>query len=141
MDLIEAGFAADRLIAAEVAIQDRMWGPANERADATNNQLFDAALSQLVVTKCKIDGADSAEAVESAESFYPKGWEGLRDYGSEVANIVVAIAFLRSEVKRRVYAGEDTTRAKRGEPYVKSVPYVSSEEAATEARTVAHHSV
>lgn len=127
-----AGLTADELIAVEVAVQDRMWGEANERADSTHNQLLDAALSQIVVTKALLDGCSTDEAVDIGKGFYPTDWEGLRSYGSTVANLAVAAAFIRSEIKRRVMAGEDTTRTKRGQPYVKSVPYVSSEEARAE---------
>lgn len=125
-----AGLTADNLIATEVAIQDAMWGPANERADATGNQMMTAAMAQLVLVQRKLDGDPSDEAVRLAQEFYPPDWNGFRDYGSTVANLVVAAAFLRSEIKRRVLAGEDTTRAKRGEAYKgPDLPYVSSEDA------------
>lgn len=128
-----AGALADKLIATEVAIQDRMWGDANERADSTNNQLLDAALAQQVLLGTKLKaGATSEDAVEEALGFYPKGWDGLRDYGSHVANLVVAAAYLRSEIKRRILLGEDTTRTKRGEAYTTASPYVSSEQAISE---------
>lgn len=127
-----AGNRADSLIATEVAVQDRMWGDANERADSTNNQLLDAALAQVVVTKALLDGTPVEDAVEIGKGFYPTGWDGLRSYGSPVANLVVAAAFIRSEIKRRVLLGEDTTRTKRGEAYTTATPYVSSDEALTE---------
>jgi hypothetical protein len=125
-----AGDLADVLISKEVAIQDRMWGDANERADATGNQMIRAAQAQVTLTILKLDGDTSADALHIAEAFYPKDWEGFRDYGSNVANLVVAAAYLRSEVKRRILLGEDTTRAKRSEPYTKARPYVSSDVAA-----------
>lgn len=126
-----AGRDADNLIATEVAIQDRMWGDANERADASGNQMMTAAMAQLVLLQRKIAGDPSDEAVKLAQEFYPPDWNGFRDYGSNVANLVVAAAFIRSEIKRRILAGEDTTRAKRGEAYKgPDFPYVSSEDAA-----------
>lgn len=131
-DLVRAGESADNFIATEVAIQDRMWGPANERADAANNQLMNAGLAQLVLVSQKIQGETSDDAVEIAREFYPVGWSGFRDYGSNIANLVVAVAFLRSEIKRRLLAGEDTTRAARKpeQPYNADtgLPYVSSSE-------------
>jgi hypothetical protein len=127
-----AGATADALIATEVAIQDRMWGDANERADSTKNQLLDAGFAQLVVLHQKLDGVASDTAVEQAREFYPEDWDGLRDYGSNVANLVVAAAFIRSEIKRRILLGEDTTRTKRGEAYTTATPFVSSEVAASE---------
>lgn len=127
-----AGRQSDALIATEVAVQDRMWGDANERADSTHNQLIDAALAQVVVTKALLDNCPIDEAVEIGKGFYPTGWGGLRSYGSTVANLVVAAAYLRSEIKRRILLGEDTTRTKRGEAYTTSVPYISSEDVLSE---------
>jgi hypothetical protein len=128
---LSAGQQADQLIATEVAIQDRMWGEANERADSTRNQLMDAAMAQLVLLNAKLSDATAEEALDEATIYYPEDWNGLRDYGSNVANLVVAAAFIRSEIKRRLLLGEDTTRAKRGEPYVgPDFPNVSSDVAA-----------
>lgn len=126
----QAGQLADKLIATEVAIQDRMWGDTNDRADSTNNQLMDAAIAQQVLVKAKLEGEDPKEALLQGSSFYPPDWDGFRDYGSTVANLVVAAAYIRSEIKRRILMGEDTTRAKRDQPYVAANPAVSSEEAA-----------
>lgn len=128
----QTGERADQLIATEVAIQDKMWGDANERADSTNNQMLAAAMAQLALLEGKLNGQSSDDATLAAgAAFYPKDWNGFRDYGSNVANLVVAAAFIRSEIKRRLLLGEDTTRAKRGEPYKgPDFPYVSSEDAA-----------
>lgn len=134
-DLTSAGQQADALIATEVAIQDRMWGDANERADAVNNQLLSAGRSQLDFLNLKLSGVPSDLALATVkDAIYPPDWGGFRDYGSNVANLVVAAAFIRSEIKRRIILGEDTTRAKRGEQYPKDQPYVSSEAAAEEIK-------
>lgn len=129
-----AGAQADQLIATEVAIQDKMWGDANERADATNNQLLAAGAAQLnALFFNRVAMAPRDNAFASAKhGFYPEDWEGFRDYGSDVANLVVAAAFIRSEIKRRLLLGEDTTRVKRGEVYTHAKPYLSSEQAAQE---------
>jgi hypothetical protein len=128
-----AGQLADTLIATEVAVQDRMWGDANERADSVDNQLIAAAQAQLQLTSCLLDGHNPARATALALlDHYPEEWDGLRSYGSTVANLAVAAAFIRSEIKRRILLGEDTTRTKRGEPYTTAQPYVSSEEALAE---------
>jgi hypothetical protein len=128
-----AGEKADALIATEVVIQDRMWGDANERADSDDGQLLAAAHAQLVLTGLLLDGHTHQRATAHALlECYPEDWDGLRSYGSIVANLVVAAAFIRSEIKRRILAGEDTTRAKRGEPYTLATPYVSSEQAISE---------
>lgn len=126
----KAGGIADALIDIEVAIQDKMWGDANERADSTKNQLVGAATAQILLVKMTLDGVppDMALAV-AKDASYPKDWDGFRSYGSPVANLVVAAAFIRSEIKRRILLGEDTTRTKRGEPYTVAAPYMSAEEA------------
>lgn len=131
-----SGKVADQLIAAEVAIQDKMWGDTNERADATHNQLIDAAMAQTVVSKALTENLPEEAAVEIAKAFYPTGWDGLRSYGSVVANLVVAAAFLRSEIKRRIAAGDSLVRTKRGEPYHVAQPYMTSEEAAAPGATL-----
>lgn len=126
-----AGTKADELIATEVAIQDRMWGDANERADATNNQMVAAGLAQVMLVYQQGLGHPPEDALDIATQFYPETWNGFRTYGSTVANLVVASAFLRSEIKRRLLLGEDTTRTKRGEAYKgPDFPYISSEDAA-----------
>jgi hypothetical protein len=126
----KAGALADSLIAKEVAVQDLMWGEANERADSTENQLIAAAQAQLQLTSCLLDGHDAARATALALlDYYPEDWDGLRSYGSVVANLGVVAAFCRSEMKRRILLGEDITRTKRGEPYTTAQPNLSSDEA------------
>lgn len=129
---ISAGAKADELIAGEVAIQDKMWGIGNDRADAVKGQMQDSAMAQIGVVALKRQGVSSEVAVRLCyDDFYPKDWDGFRDYGSDVANLVVAAAYLRNEIKRKIGAGEDTTRLKRLEVYPgRNTPAVSSEEAA-----------
>lgn len=136
MDLAQAGQLADLLIAREVAVQDQMWGDANERADATDNQLIDAAMAQLGFLQLRFTGLDEAVALQAAEEeYYPTdlGWSGFRSYGSNIANLVVAAAYIRSEIKRRALLGEEITRTRRNEAWGEkggtSRPYMSSEEA------------
>lgn len=123
-----AGHEADQLIASEVGRQDRMWGVANERADTHGNQLLHAAMAQLDAVDLRLAGIHSA--FESIPAIYPPDWTGFRDYGSTVANLVVAAAFLRQEIKRRIAAGEDTTRLSRDQ--VKQ-PYTGDQPAVQEA--------
>jgi hypothetical protein len=148
-----AGVFTDQLIKEEVDIQARMWGDTNECADTTKNQLIKAALAQLTLLIEKFEqehrialvdhplspiGADrraqlSAVLLDDVRRHcYPEDWDGFRDYGSNIANLVVAAAFIRNEIKRRVILDEDTTRTKRGEPYKGASPYVSAEQAAAE---------
>lgn len=106
--------SADNLILAEIAKQDAMWGETNERADISKGQLYYAAMSQIdIVHSLEVAGFDSEYAVQTAQEFFPPDWGGLRDYGSGVANLVVAAAYLRQEIVRRIRNGESTYRAPR----------------------------
>lgn len=134
---VAAGAKADSLLATEVAIQDKMWGLSNERAAADKSQMIYAAAAQLLLTVLKVEGITSKEATTLAKaSFYPTSWDGFRDYGTEdgpiIANLVVAGAFIRSEIKRRLLAGEGYDRAPRPktETYPeRNTPNVSSVQA------------
>jgi len=110
IDPVTAGAKADELIAGEIARQDAMWGVSNERADTTSGQLMQAGMAQLDALYERQQGYDGFKNVPD---IYPEGWAGFRDYGSDVANLVVAAAFIRQEIKRKIANGEDTTRASR----------------------------
>lgn len=121
-----AAAQADKLIAAEIERQDKMWGVANERAAVADGQLFHAGLAQLdaLLARTAGDGWPSDPPV-----IYPRDWSGFRDYGSDVANLVVAVAFLRQEIKRLIEKGESTTRAPRNyatQPYGGAQPAVQT---------------
>lgn len=113
------GEMADALIAAEVAGQDKMWGVANERTDSSKGQLLEAGVSQTqAVVNRRADGTPID--YRNPPASYPDGWSGFRDYGSDIANIVVGIAYMRQEVKRLLAANADTTRLTRdqaNQPY------------------------
>jgi len=117
----KAAVLADALIAQEVALQDAMWGKGNERADATKGQMLKAAQAQLsLVELTAMADYDLDTAIRIAQgAFYPQDWSGFRHYGSNVSNLVVAVAYLRNEIKRRIVNGEDTLRTSRP----KSQPY------------------
>ena len=109
---------ASELIAAEVERQDRMWGVANERADVSKGQLAKAAEGHLHALRAKQAGNTYAFAIPVEP--YPDTWS-LRDYGSDIANLVIAAAFLHQEIKRKLAAGESYERTSRNpvvEPYV-----------------------
>lgn len=111
---------ADELIASEVARQNAMWGPENERADATQGQLLEAGMAQLEATY--------AEDFSEVPFIYPDDWSGFRDYGTPIANLVVAAAFIRQEIARRLRLGEDYTRKSRNtatQPYGTDQPAVN----------------
>lgn len=111
MDIDTAERLADNLIFQEIAKQDKMWGRINERADTSKGQLLQAALAQAGATHNRING--DAAAFDTTPGIYPADWSGFRDYGSDIANLVVAIAYLRQEVKRKLLNGEDRTRTSR----------------------------
>ena len=114
------------LIAAEVARQDRMWGQAYERVDVSRGQLMNAAMAQLDALEARQVGLPDAFNVIPEQ--YPFGWSGFRDYGSDIANLVVAAAYLQQEIKRKLALGEPTTRTSRNlqtQPYDdKTKPFV-----------------
>ena len=113
-----AGERADEIIAKEVAGQDKMWGVANERTDADSGQLLAAGLAQLEALFLRRSGETTA--FDTPPTSYPSDWSGFRDYGSDVANLAVAAAFIRQEMKRLIATGAATTRTARNpetQPY------------------------
>jgi hypothetical protein len=134
------GKKAEDLVADEVAIQERMWGLSNERPDVKDNQLIDAAKAQLALVLHIEEGMreDRATALALLDH-YPNDprWGGLRSYGSTIANLVVASAFIRAEIKRRLVLGEDQTRTPRNAAYSGTQPVVSSEIALAEHKSEA----
>lgn len=120
-----SGEIADDIIAREVAGQDAMWGRSNERADSSNGQLLQAGLAQAhALYSRRVTGVPIDDA--NPPACYPDGWSGFRDYGSDVANLAVAAAFIRQEIKRLVASGADITRKSRD---VKSQPYTGDQPA------------
>lgn len=106
------GEEADKLIAAEIAGQDKMWGTANDRADVSGGQMLAAALAQSHALHARrVDGTPID--YRSPPAIYPADWGGFRDYGSDIANLVVAAAYLRQEIKRLIANGEPMTRLTR----------------------------
>lgn len=111
---------ARAIIAAEVARQNSMWGDMNERADIAKLQLMAAAQAQLTLIQGRSMGLEDDTALLAAKSaYYPDDWSGFRDYGSEIANLGVAAAYIENEIKRRLLKGESTYRAPRpaDQPY------------------------
>jgi hypothetical protein len=130
---------ADEIIANEVKIQNAMWQREEDRpiTDNAGGELVLASVSQLIALLDKQHGCTSEEAFGSSgtalQAFYPTGWSGFRDYGSDIANLAVAAAFLRGEIARKLRLGEDTTRAARkpDQKYaVGTVPAVNSSDVA-----------
>lgn len=123
-DPVKAGQAADDIIASEIARQDAMWGRANERADTRHGELLQAGLAQAQATWLRRDGQT---AFDTPPPCYPVDWSGFRDYGSDVANLAVAAAFIRQEMKRLIDNGAPTIRTSRNpavQPYSGDQPAV-----------------
>jgi hypothetical protein len=126
---VHAG-VAKTLIDTEMMKQDQMWGVANERADVSKQQLMKAASAQIIlVGKREQDGiVPGSEQEQQLVEFvrqmvYPEDWDGFRSYGSAIANLVVAAAYLQQEIKRRIAAGESLERTSRTKPYETVTPY------------------
>jgi hypothetical protein len=111
LDVLNAERLADELITAELAKQNQMWGSSNERADVAKGQLFHAAMAQQDALWARQLGETNAFA--EPPCIFPEDWSGFRDYGSDIANLVVSIAYLTQEVKRKLMNGEDYTRTSR----------------------------
>ena len=110
---------AREIIATELSKQNFMWGDMNERADTAKGQLFMAAQAQIEMVRSRAAGASDEEALAIGKVQYPLDWSGFRDYGSEIANLAVAAAYIENEIKRRLLKGESTYRAPRraDQPY------------------------
>ena len=112
MDVFEAERLTDELVSAELAKQNQMWGRMNERADTSQGQLFHAGIAHIDALFDRQNG--EPDAFDSPPAVYPEDWSGFRDYGSDIANLVVAVAFFTQEIKRKLINGEDFTRLARG---------------------------
>lgn len=117
LDAIAAERAALDFITKELVRQNEMWGPANERVDVSNGELFTAGVGQLDAVFDLRNGDDTA--FDEPPQIYPEGWSGFRSYGGDFANIGVAATFLIQEMKRLAMNGEDLTRLSRtsAQPY------------------------
>ena len=131
----KTGEYVDSLIEREVNVQIAMWG--TNRPDNDKGQLLGAAMASAGAINTirsvphPLSAADRALVFEQAKMFYPADWDptAFRDYGSDVANLIVAIAFLRNQVLDMVSKGEDTTRSKRGQPYTNVRPMITAQQA------------
>lgn len=112
MDAMEAEKKAIELVVGELGLQNKMWGAANERADASQGQLFHAGFAQLEATLDRQMGYEEAFLIPP--HIYPADWSGFRSYGADIPNMVVGVAFLIQEIKRKLMNGEDTARLARG---------------------------
>lgn len=117
--------SAEALIAAEVERQRLMWGASGERTDAAHGELQHAAQAQLDALFDRQLGIK--DAFDEPPAIYPPTWSGFRDYGPDIANLVVAAAYLTNEIARRLQAGEDFARKPRNP---ETQPYTTHEPAA-----------
>lgn len=122
---VEAAAHAAYIIRQEVERQNVMWGDINDRADIAHGQLADAALAQMLRLHERRRGVTTA--FDRPPGCYPADWSGFRDYGSDIANLAVAAAFIQNEIKRLLRDGADTTRTSRDaktQPYGNDQPKV-----------------
>jgi hypothetical protein len=107
---------AGRKIQAEVDRQNRMWGIG--RPDHAHGELAQAAVAQTQAVIRRQLG--EVTVFNKAPQIFPQNWSGFRDYGSDIANLVVAGAWIQQEIARKLRAGEDDTRTSRNpetQPY------------------------
>jgi hypothetical protein len=122
LDVFEAERLTDELVSAELAKQNQMWGRLGDRTDNLNGELQLAGMAQLDALFDRQNG--EPDAFGSPPEIFPQDWSGFRDYGSDIANLVVAVAFLTQEIKRKLMAGEDFTRLARTaqQPFAADAP-------------------
>lgn len=129
---------ARKLLETEVATQMKMWGDVN-RVDGANGELMRAAMTSLDLVFLKTEGKLESHTAEkiARSDFYPENWQpnAFRDYGTRIANLVVAGAFIQNEIVRCLVNGEDWTRAPRPveKSYTGTQPAMSSAEARGDA--------
>lgn len=116
---------ARALVDQEIDRQDRMWGATYERADNSNRELMHAGMAQLAALNLRQENDPDAFALPPLG--WPENWSktGFRDYGSDIANLTVAAAYLIQEIARKLRLGEDTTRTPRNHdthPYLGDQP-------------------
>ena len=111
LDVLDAERLADELITAELSKAKAMWGSSSERSDVSKGQLFHAAMAQQDALWARQLG--DARAFDEPPTIFPEDWSGFRNYGSDIANIVVSISYLTHEVVRKLMNGEDYTRSSR----------------------------
>ena len=126
MDVFEAERLTDELVSAELAKQNQMWGRFADRVDNMNGEFQLAGMAQLDALFDRQNG--EPDAFDSPPEIFPPHWSGFRDYGSDIANLVVAVSFLTQEIKRKLMNGEDYTRLARtaAQPYANVAPLVEA---------------
>jgi hypothetical protein len=117
---------AEDLIKWEMELQDQMWGAGTDNIEAINDGQFQrAAMGQLTALFEKENG--DPDAFSSPPPIFPEDWDPgtFRDYGTGIANLVVAAAWLTQEIRRRLNNGESRKRSPRDpvrQPYVRVQP-------------------
>lgn len=125
--VVQSAIIASKLVEAEILRQVEMWGPKHESTQVDQGEMMRAAMAQLVCLGARQSG--NPDAFDKLPGIYPRNWSGFRDYGSDVANLVVAAAFIQQEIARKILAGEDMTRTRRDratQPYYGTQPKETS---------------
>lgn len=126
MDVFNAEMLTDELISAELAKQNQSFGPMANRTDIQSGEFQLAGMAQLDALFDRQNNEPGA--FDSPPEIFPQDWSGFRDYGSDVANLVVAVAFLTQEIKRKLLIGEDYTRLARTaqQPFAADAPLIEA---------------
>ena len=115
------------IIAAEVSVQNEKWGEDHTNSPAyANRQLIGAAIAQAYALSLKTSAEGPDANLDSGSTYFsddaaywPRDWQGMRDYGSDIANLAVAGAWIAQEIGRLAALGQSQYRRPRGteEPY------------------------
>lgn len=104
-----ANYRARDLIVNEIKRRNDLGYPT-----ATRGQLLNAAMAYMhaieSVTNNVLDRTRVSIFDACLACYYPADWHGFHDQGSDVANLVVAAAFLQQEIARRLSLGEASFR-------------------------------
>jgi hypothetical protein len=130
-EVCTAANLVDDFIAHELERQLLMWGSPLDRPDNASGELLQGGIAQLDAVFDRRNG--ELGAFDEAPQIYPENWDhtAFRDYGSDVANIVVSICLLYQEALRLTASGADTTRLPRDpfhQAYVTAKPNPIPEE-------------
>jgi hypothetical protein len=126
LDVFKAEQITDELISAELAKQNQSFGPMSARSDIHNGEYQHAGMAQIDALFDRQNG--EPDPFGSTPEIFPQHWSGFRDYGSDVANLVVAVAFFTQEIKRKLLAGEDYIRLARTaqQPFAADAPLIEA---------------
>lgn len=101
---------ASELVSEEIAKQDEVYGPVEERHDCAGNQQFCAAMAIGDALYDRMNG--DHRSFDEVPEIYPEDWDWdvFDDHGSTVANLVVMQSYIQQEIIRLLIEGEETVQ-------------------------------